>query len=289
MLPSDMLPRRRRRRRRIRVRAMPGWSVNRLVPNILTLMALCAGLTAIRLAVGGHFEAAVTAIIIAGILDGLDGRIARLLKGMSSFGAQLDSLSDFVSFGVAPAVLLYLWTMSAIESLGWAIVLLFAVCSALRLARFNAQIGADLPTYAYNFFTGVPAPAAAGLVMMPMMASFEFDDAIFRSPLLNGAVLAAVAALMVSRVPTFSLKRFHVPKELVLPTLLVFGAAAAFLTTEPWATLLAVGFVYICSLPIGILRYRRLRRAAEALRNPAQEFGPAQPDAGEAAAQAERG
>jgi len=286
MLPPDMPPRRRRRRRRIRVRPMPGWSVNRLIPNILTLMALCAGLTAIRLAVAERYEAAVTAIIIAGILDGLDGRIARLLKGMSSFGAQLDSLSDFVSFGVAPAVLLYLWTMGAIQSLGWAVVLLFAVCSAMRLARFNSQIGAELPSYAYNFFTGVPAPAAAGLVMIPMMASFEFDLPFFRSPLLNGAVLAAVAALMVSRVPTFSLKRFRVPKEWVLPTLLAFGAAAAFLTTEPWATLLTVGVVYIGSIPVGILRYRRLRRAAEALRAPeiAQP-----PEGGAAAAHAERG
>ncbi len=289
MLPSEMLPRRRRRRRRIRVRAMPGWSVNRLIPNILTLMALCAGLTAIRLAVAERFEASVTAIIIAGVLDGLDGRIARLLKGMTSFGAQLDSLSDFVSFGVAPAVLLYLWTMGAIQSIGWAIVLLFAVCSALRLARFNTQIGADLPPYAYNYFTGVPAPAAAALVLMPMMASFEFDIAFFRSPILNGAVLAAVAALMVSRVPTFSLKRFHVSKELVLPTFLAIGLAAAFLTTEPWATLLAGGAVYIVSLPVGFLRYRRLRRAAEALRNPAQETAAPQSDPGGAAAQAERG
>ncbi len=287
MRPSDMVPRR-RRRRRIRVRAMPGWSVNRLIPNILTLMALCAGLTAIRLAVAERYEASVTAIIVAGVLDGLDGRIARLLKGMSSFGAQLDSLSDFVSFGVAPAVLLYLWTMGAIQSLGWALVLLFAVCSALRLARFNTQMGADLPPYAYNFFTGVPAPAAAGLVMIPLIASFEFDIALFRSPVLNGAVLACVAALMVSRVPTFSLKRFRVPREWVLPTLLAFGAAAAFLTTEPWATLLAVGAVYIASIPVGILRYRRLRRAAEALRNPAPEFAPPQSDEA-AAPRAERG
>ncbi len=283
MLPPDMLPRRRRRRRRLRVRPMPGWSVNRLVPNLLTLMALCAGLTAIRLAVAERYEASVTAIIIAGVLDGLDGRIARLLKGMSSFGAQLDSLSDFVSFGVAPAVLLYLWTMGAIQSLGWALVLLFAVCCALRLARFNTQIGADLPPYAYNFFTGVPAPAAAGLVMIPMIASFEFDAPFLRSPALNGAVLATVAALMVSRVPTFSLKRFHISRDLVLPTFLAVGLAAAFLTTEPWATLLAVGAAYIVSLPVGFLRYRRLRRAAEALRGDAPELAPPQTASSEAA------
>jgi CDP-diacylglycerol--serine O-phosphatidyltransferase len=193
----------------------------------------------------------------------MDGRIARLLKGISSFGAQLDSLSDFVCFGVAPAIVLYLWTMGAMQSVGWALVLLFAVCCGLRLARFNTQIGAELPPYAYNFFTGVPAPAGAGLVLVPLLASFEFGGSFFRSPILNGIVLAAVAALMVSRVPTFSLKRIHVPREWVLPTLIAFGGAAAFLTTEPWATLLVVGLIYIASIPFSILNYMRLRRAAE--------------------------
>jgi CDP-diacylglycerol---serine O-phosphatidyltransferase len=279
MLRRDML-RRRRRRSRMRVRPMGGWSINRLIPNILTLLALCAGMTAIRFAMADRFEAAVIAIIIAGVLDGLDGRIARLLKGITSFGAQLDSLSDFVGFGVAPAVLLYVWTMGAMQSVGWAVVLLYAVCCGLRLARFNTQIGADLPPYAYNFFTGVPAPAAAGLVMMPMMASFEFGAPIFRAPLLNGLVLAGVAALMVSRVPTFSLKRFRVPKELVLPMLLGIGLAAAFLTTEPWATLLVVGAVYLGSFPVSIRQYLRLRRAAEELRGVPREIPPPQPETG---------
>jgi CDP-diacylglycerol---serine O-phosphatidyltransferase len=133
------------RRPRVRVRPIGTLSLNRLIPNILTLLALCAGMTAIRLALNGKFESAATAIIIAGVLDGIDGRIARLLKGTSPFGAQLDSLSDFVSFGVAPAVLLYIWTMQSLQTLGWVVVLLFAVCSALRLARFNTQIGAELP------------------------------------------------------------------------------------------------------------------------------------------------
>ncbi|MGH7091403.1 MAG: CDP-alcohol phosphatidyltransferase family protein [Stellaceae bacterium] len=266
MLNPKMLRRRRRRGGRMRVRPMGGWSLNRLIPNILTLLALCAGMTAIRFAVAGRYQTAVVAIIVAGLFDGIDGRIARLLKGMSSFGAELDSLSDFVSFGVAPAVLLYLWTMSEIRSLGWALVLLFAVCCGLRLARFNTQIGAELPPYAYNFFTGVPAPAAAGLVMMPMIASFAFGDTFFRLPALNGAVLAAVAGLMVSRVPTYSLKRFHMPRHLVLPVFLGVGLAAAFLTTEPWLTLLAVGLAYLASIPFGIRRFAQLRRAAEEAR-----------------------
>jgi CDP-diacylglycerol--serine O-phosphatidyltransferase len=261
------------RRRRIRVRPITSLSLNRLIPNILTLLALCAGMTAIRLALTGKYEAAATAIIIAGVLDGIDGRIARLLKGTSPFGAQLDSLSDFVSFGVAPAMLLYVWTMEQLAALGWALVLLFGVCCALRLARFNTQLGAELPPYAYNFFTGVPAPAGAGLVMIPMLLSFESGFSFFRSPYLNGIVLAGVAALMVSRVPTFSFKRFRVPGEWVLPMLLVIGGLAAFLTTEPWATLLVIGGLYIVSIPVSIRSYRRLRQAAEELRaGPAREM-----------------
>jgi len=149
------------------------------------------------------------------------------------------------------------------------------VCCALRLARFNTQIGAELPPYAYNFFTGVPAPGAAGLVMIPIIAWFETGIAFFRAPVLNGLVLAAVAALMVSRVPTYSLKRFRVPREWVLPLLLFVGATAAFLTTEPWATLLVAGALYVGSIPVGILAYIRLRRAAEVTR-PAAREAPAQ-------------
>ncbi len=257
--------------RRPRVRRIASLSLNRLIPNILTLLALCAGMTAIRLALNGKYEPAVTAIIVAGVLDGIDGRIARLLKGTSPFGAQLDSLSDFVSFGVAPAVLLYVWTMAQLQSLGWALVLLFGVCCALRLARFNTQLGAELPPYAYSFFTGVPAPAGAGLVMVPMLATFEFGLEIFRSPYLNAVVLAGVAALMVSRVPTFSFKRFRVPSEWVLPMLLVVGGLAAFMTTEPWATLLAIGALYIVSIPLSVRSYRRLRRSAEELRGTGEE------------------
>jgi len=254
-------------RMRVRVRVQPmHLSINRMIPNILTLLALCAGMTGIRLAIVGKFETAVAAIIVAGILDGLDGRIARLLKGTSTFGAQLDSLSDFVSFGVAPAVMLYIWTMEQFHGFGWAVVLIFAVCCGLRLARFNTQLGQELPPYAHNFFTGVPAPAGAGLVMIPMFAAFEFGDTFFRTPIFDTCVILAVAGLMVSRVPTFALKRFHVPSEWVLPTLLGVGAMAAFLTTEPWATLLVVGVVYVGSFPFSIHRYRKLKRTADEMR-----------------------
>jgi CDP-diacylglycerol--serine O-phosphatidyltransferase len=258
---------RKNRPRRVRVRPISGLSINKMIPNILTLLALCAGMTAIRFAINDKFEAAVVAILIAGVLDGLDGRVARLLKASSSFGAQLDSLSDFICFGVAPGMLLYIWTMKTIGSFGWVVALLFAVCSALRLARFNTQLGIpDPPAYAYNFFTGVPAPAAAGVAVLPLCAAFEFGPDFFRSPYLCAVTTVSVAALMVSRVPTFSGKRFRVPADYVVPLLLGAAILAAFLTTAPWSTLLVIGLGYLASIPLSIRSYNHLRNAAEALR-----------------------
>jgi CDP-diacylglycerol--serine O-phosphatidyltransferase len=254
----------RMRRSRMHVRQLSHLSVNRMVPNVLTLLALCAGMTAMRFAMGGNFEGAVFSIIAAGVFDGLDGRMARLLKATSSFGAELDSLSDFVSFGVAPAAVIYLWTMSDLHGLGWAIVLFFAVCCALRLARFNIETSGEGPSYAAPFFTGAPAPAGAGLVMVPMFLSFEWGDWLFRSPYLNAVTVTGVALLMISKVPTVSLKRIRVPHHMVVPTLLAFGVATAFLTTEPWLTLTVVGIVYVGSIPLTIRSYYRLKRAAEA-------------------------
>ena len=256
----------RNRRSRMRMRRLSGLSVNRMVPNILTLLALCAGMTAMRFAMNANFQGAVFAIIAAGIFDGLDGRMARLLKSTSSFGAELDSLSDFISFGVAPAAVLYLWTMSELHVLGWTIVLFYAVCCALRLARFNSEHGAELPPYAAPFFTGAPAPAGAGLVMVPMFLSFEWGDWLFRSPYLSAVTVTGIALLMISKVPTVSLKRIRVPHHMVIPTLLAFGVATAFLTTEPWLTLTVVGIVYVSSIPWTIYSYYRLKRAPLARR-----------------------
>ena len=255
-----------RLRRHLHVKPIRGLSFNKMIPNILTLLALCAGMTAIRFALEEHYRQAVVAIIVAGVFDGIDGRIARLLKGTSEFGAELDSLSDFVSFGVAPALLMYLWSVQSLASLGWMVALLFAICCGLRLARFNTQIGADLPPYAYNFFTGVPAPAGAGLAIIPMLLNFEFGWSGFRSGWFGAIVLAAVGALMVSRVPTFSMKRFHVPREWVLAMLLIIAGLAALATTEPWAMLLLIGLIYIGSIPLSIRAYNKLRRAAHEMR-----------------------
>ncbi|MCA1907209.1 MAG: CDP-diacylglycerol--serine O-phosphatidyltransferase [Magnetospirillum sp.] len=254
------------RRRLIRPPKLPGLSINTLIPNILTVLALCAGLTSIRFALHGKWEHAVVSIVLAAILDGLDGRVARLLQGTSKFGAELDSLSDFVSFGVAPAMMLYFWTMQGAGGFGWALVLLFTVCCALRLARFNTMLGnADLPPYAYNFFTGIPAPAAAGIVLLPMVASFEFGEAFFARPAVVSVFLLGVAFLMVSTIPTFSFKKVRIPNAWVLPVLLVVGLLAAFLVTEPWLTLVVLGFVYLGMIPFSIRAFRRLKRQAESV------------------------
>jgi CDP-diacylglycerol---serine O-phosphatidyltransferase len=254
-----------------RVRRLSPLSVNRMVPNVLTLLALCAGMTAIRFAIAGKFEYAVFTIIAAGIFDGLDGRLARLLKATSRFGAELDSLADFISFGVAPAALLYLWTMAQWHSIGWAIVLFYAVCCALRLARFNTQLSAEpAPPWRANFFSGAPAPAGAGLLMLPMFVSFQWGDFfwIARSPYLNGVWISGIALLMISTVPTVSLKRIRIPHHLVIPTLLAIGVLTAFFTTAPWPTLICVGAVYLGSIPLTIAASDRLRRAAAAAAQP---------------------
>ena len=240
-------------------------SFNRLIPNILTVLALCAGLTSIRFAFQERWEMAVFAIVIAGVLDGLDGRIARLLDGSSKFGAELDSLSDFLAFGVAPALLLYYFTMKSVVGIGWALALLFAVCCALRLARFNTKVdNADLPAWTGRFFTGVPAPAGAGLALLPVFATFEFGSGFFDHPIVTGGAMVAVSLLMVSRVPTFSFKRIKVPHDYVLPTLLGVGLFAAFLVGLPWLTLMAVGVLYLASLPLSYVAHRRLSRQTSA-------------------------
>ncbi len=242
-----------------------GLSINKLIPNILTLLALCAGLTAIRFAVHGMWKEAVLSTVLAAILDGLDGRVARLLQGTSKFGAELDSLSDFVSFGVAPAMVLYFWTMQGAGGYGWAMVLLFSVCCALRLARFNTMIGEpDLPPYAYNFFTGVPAPAAAGLVLMPLVFTIQFGGGFFDQPVVVSVFLMGVSFLMVSKIPTFSFKKVRVPHRWVLPILLIIGLAAAFLVTEPWLTLSLLGCLYLGMIPLSLRSFRRLKAQAEA-------------------------
>jgi CDP-diacylglycerol--serine O-phosphatidyltransferase len=267
-----------RRLRRPRPRNRPrfsGLSFNKLIPNILTLIGLCAGLTSLRFGLEARYGAAVTAITVAGFIDGLDGRIARLLKGTSRFGAEFDSLTDFLCFGVAPAQLLYMWSLQNKPGYGYAPCILFSVCMGLRLARFNAALETEkTPAYAYNFFTGVPAPAGAGLALLPLLLGLEaqqqnlpwlYDAMSF--PLVPAAVLIGTSLLLVSTLPVWSFKNFKIPSTLVLPTMLCIGAFLALLLADPWAAMALVGLTYAASLPFGVRSFHRLRREAEARRH----------------------
>lgn len=254
--PIDPAPPPRRRR----FKAIP---VRTLVPNLITLLALCAGLTAIRLAIESKLEWALAAIVFAALLDGIDGRVARMLKGTSRFGAELDSLADFVNFGVAPALILYFWGLHDLKSAGWIVALVFAICAGLRLARFNVMADdPDAPAWAGNFFTGIPAPAGALTVLLPIYLYFLGVP--------NGAVTIwltffytlAIALLMVSRLPVFSGKRVgkRVPPEMVLPVFVVVVLLVALLISYPWEVLSVGAVVYLACLPLGWLAYRDYQR-----------------------------
>ena len=237
-------------------------SINRMIPNILTLLALAAGLTAIRFGLDGRWEHAVLAIIVAAVLDALDGRIARLLKGASKFGAELDSLSDFVCFGVSPVLVLYLWTMKDAGRLGWVLVMLFTICCGLRLARFNVMMeDHDAPAWQAHFFTGIPAPAGGGLVLLPMVLSFQGGEGFFRQPWVVGIFMLVIAGMLVSTIPTYSFKKLKINQHWILPTMLITGAIAVFLINAPWLTLSVVGLAYICSIPLSYRAQQALQKA----------------------------
>jgi CDP-diacylglycerol--serine O-phosphatidyltransferase len=256
-------PRSARRRLRRTVVRFRGLTLNRLLPNILTVLALCAGLTAVYFAVHGKWELAVIAVMVAAVVDGLDGRVARLLKGSSQFGAELDSLADIVSFGVAPALVLYLWILQDTGRFGWIVVMAYVVSAALRLARFNTGIGDEtLPPFAYNYFQGVPMPAGALLALMPLMLSFELPGGFWLAPALVAGWVLLVACLMISRIPTFSMKGLRIPQEYIVPVLVGVATVAAMLVTMPWPTLAALGLVYLGSMPFSVRRYAHLKRQA---------------------------
>ncbi|MEE8188977.1 MAG: phosphatidylcholine/phosphatidylserine synthase [Kiloniellales bacterium] len=243
-------------------RRLPLLTVNRLIPNALTLLGLCAGVTAIRLALLGRWELAVAAVVVAMLMDALDGRIARLMRVSSEFGAQLDSLADVINFGVVPGLMVYLWSLNGLGGLGWAVVVVFIMCCALRLARFNTGLGVSDPLpWSDRFFTGVPAPGAAGLALLPMVLSFELGEEVLGSAALNGIMMLGIAALMVSKIPTFSAKRIRLPHRYLGLVLVGVGAFAAFLASMPWVTLSLAGLAYLISIPVAVTSYRRLEAA----------------------------
>ena len=241
-----------------RLRQIP---VRTLVPNVITLLALCAGLTGIRLALEGRYELALGAIVFAAMLDAVDGRVARMIKGTSRFGAELDSLADFFNFGVAPGLILYFWGLNALGNLGWIASMVFAICAALRLARFNVQIeDPNRPAWAGNFFTGVPAPAGAIIVLLPI---YLFFLQVSVAAVVTLLYTLAIAALMVSRLPVLSGKKMgtRVPPEMVAPVILVVVLFIALLVSYPWLLLSVGTLIYIACLPLGWFSYQRYLQA----------------------------
>jgi CDP-diacylglycerol--serine O-phosphatidyltransferase len=257
---------------RRRFRPIP---VRMLVPNVITLLAICAGLTAIRLSIEGRMTLAAYAIVFAAALDGIDGRIARLIKGQSKFGAELDSLADFVNFGVAPGLMLYFWQLHELGNAGWIAAMVFAISGGLRLARFNATMDdPNKPAFAANFFTGVPAPAGAITVLLPIYTAFL---ELGRWPAaITAAYTLLIAFLMVSRLPVFSGKtaRMRVPPELVLPVFVAVVFFIALLISYPWHILLAGSVLYLLSLPLGWKSYQKQARALEAAAHAPSEAAP---------------
>ncbi len=236
-----------------------------LVPNVITLLALCAGLTGIRLAFEERYELALAAIVFAAMLDAVDGRVARMIKGTSRFGAELDSLVDFVNFGVGPGLILYIWGLKPLGNLGWIAAMIFAICAGLRLARFNVQIeDPNRPVWAGNFFTGIPAPAGAIVVLLPIYLSFLHVPVPAAITLVFTLI---IAGLMISRLPVLSGKQIgtRVPPEMVLPVIIVAVLLIALLISYPWEMLSIGTLVYLACLPFGWLSYQKHKQADAAL------------------------
>lgn len=232
----------------------------RIIPNAVTITALCTGLSSIRFALMERWELSVSLILIAAILDALDGRIARFLRADSHFGAELDSLSDFISFGVAPAVVVYLYSLQVWKGTGWALALFFSTCMALRLARFNTSIDAPMPEWTKGYSVGVPAPAGAVLGLLPLMASFSLEIHLQDFPLLFAFSLLGSGFLMISRIPTYVLKNTRVPHRFVRLLLMAVAVFMAALFSVPWWTLSLGSIIYLLSIPVSFVSYGRLKK-----------------------------
>ncbi len=238
----------------------------KMAPNIVTLMALCAGITTIRFAIMGKWTYAILCIFFACIFDGLDGRVARKLKASSKFGAELDSLSDFVSFGVAPAILMYQWSLHALPHWGWILTLVFSAAMSMRLARFNTMLeNTSIPEYWSHYFVGVPAPMAAAIGVMPLLIWFDNKELefILRNPYFCGFIMFLVAFLMVSRIPTLSLKKTKISSDWFVPLMVLFALFVSCLITKPWLTLGVFTLCYVLTIPLTVMRFIKEKRVAE--------------------------
>lgn len=238
---------------------MKEYPLSRLLPNMLTMVSFFCGLSAVRFALQERWEHAALAIVIASVFDILDGRVARMLGATSKFGAELDSLADLTSFGVAPALVLYLWGISSVGgTFGWMASMVFAACSALRLARFNTMLeDLSAPKWTKGYFTGVPAPAGAGLALLPLFLFIEYGEAVRPPPALLAAWMILAGGLMVSRLPTLAMKGRRVPRVLVAPIMAAVCLLVAGLFTNTWGTLSVMASLYFVMIPVGWVVYRR--------------------------------
>lgn len=241
-----------------------------MVPNAVTALVLCFGLTGVRFAIGGEWDKALGAIVLAGVLDGMDGRIARLLRAQSRFGAELDSLADNIAFGTAPALVLFLWSLKEAPRFGWIAALALAVCCALRLARFNARIdAAEQPHKSAGFNTGVPAPAGAGLAFVPIYLWLVSGLELFRGWPIVMAWTLLIAALMISSIPTYTWGSIRIRPAMRIFALALVALLGAALVVEPWLTLLAISGMYLASIPLGLASYAKVKRRRATAAGPA--------------------
>ena len=239
---------------------------HKLIPNIITLMSLAAGLSAIQFAIDASWERAVIAIVIAAVLDTLDGAIARLLNATSEFGAQLDSFSDFLSFGVAPATILYLWVLEESGKVGWIAMVVFAVASAMRLARYNITPIPKTGVWSKGFFAGVPAPAGAGMALLPMfiwLIAPNYFEEFSSVNILVGIWLIFWAGMMISRIPTWSSKQIKIKPKMMMPVLALTALMIAAVVQAPWPTLTGLGIAYILSIPFSIRHFQKIVKDSE--------------------------
>ena len=246
---------------RRRIKDLP---LNRIAPNLVTLFALSSGVTSIRFAMEGKYEFAVFSILMASLFDALDGRVARMLRGTSDFGAELDSLSDLVCFGVAPGLLMYFWALGTTSPIGWIFALLVPICCALRLARFNVMLDeGPQPSYWKHFFVGLPAPGGAYIALVPIMLFFSNGNEFFRSGWFVELFLFLSAFLMASRLPTISLKHFRIPVRLVVPLLALAGLYAGALVYKPWLMASVTFIFYLLSVPLCSFIFLKLKAREE--------------------------
>ena len=258
MHEPDRISRRKRARQIVaaRLERLEDLSIGKLVPSTITLLALCSGVTAIRFGLADEWATAVAFVIAAMILDMLDGRAARMLGADSRFGAQLDSLADLVSFGVAPSVIMYMWSLKDMGNAGWIAALIFCACAAIRLARFNVESVRDEGATKGNpYFTGLPTPAAACMMLLPLLVSFQWDDPSVRQPWISGVVIAITSVLMVSRLPTPSIKYMKLQRQHRVLAAVFFSGLAALLIAWPWATMTVGLLIYVASIPFAIVAH----------------------------------